>query len=522
MNLSKFKKVSSDGHVSVLRHKDGHEIKIAHAKLSDSLRSKLDKLPTVHRLADGGNVKDDEDQKLPTPMPAPTPSSQAEYEQKLREEAPISAEEKGSLFAQQFEEQKGKPSSELASLEPSQPTSLEEAKPIQPETKETALPQQPAALKALEKEKAGEMGALQAQAKGAEETAQLLSGLAKEEDLTAAKKAAEAQQARYSQLAAQRQALKDDIMAQHINPQRFIENMSTGKKIMTGLGLILGGMGAGLTHGPNLASEFLDKQIDEDINNQKSELGKRNTLLSENLKETNDLREAMNLTRIQMNDIVSHQLQVSQAKTQNLQAKALMQQVAGKFEMQSAQLQNQIAMQRGAMAGQEASPARLVPFLVPKEHQEQVFKEIEAAENTRKMAGNIMKSFEEAAHENTILRTGAGFIRTPGSVYALHQHMQPTFKDLEGTVRQAAMDNTFKNVTPMPGDTEHKIQQKREALEEYLQSKLSAPRAKAYGIDLSQFASTQALKTNAHEGQTGTLPDGTRVKMVQGKLQVMK
>jgi hypothetical protein len=180
-------------------------------------------------------------------------------------------------------------------------------------------------------------------------------------------------------------------------------------------------------------------------------------------------------------------------------AKAKMLQIAGMTDQKTAELQQGLAltkMRMGAMAGGgQPDPAAMVPMLVPKEHQAQAFKEIQAAENTHKMGGSIIKAFEDAVKENTILRTGAGKLRTPGSVLALHQHMQPTFQDLEGTVRQAAMDNTFHNVTPMPGDSEHKIAQKREALQEYLKSKMSAPTARGYGIDLGRFERTQPAST---------------------------
>lgn len=528
LNLSKFKKVSSDGHVSVLRHKDGHEIKIAHSKLSDSLRSKLEKLPTMHQMAKGGDV-DDADQKLPTPMPAPTPSGPAEYARMtapIRTAPSLTSEEEKSLFSRELREQKTTEPVTPQTVAMADQTLAEEkpAKAIELETQPTVQPAQALSpqMQALEKQKAGELGAIQAQLAGAKEQEDILSKAAGPTQLEEAQKAFLNQQAKLQEISDKRKALQDDIAAFHVDPHRVIKNMSTGDKILTALGLIIGGMGAGLTHGPNLAYSFLEKKIDDDINTQKNELGKKQSLLSENLKETNDLNEAMKLTRIQMNDIINHQLLASQAKTQNLQARAMMQQVAGKFDASSAQLQNQMAMQHAATSGQGATPAQLVPFLVPEKHQESVFKEIEAAENTKKMASNIMDAFEQAAKENTVLRTGAGLLRTPASVYALHQHMQPTFKDLEGTVRQAAMDNTFKNVTPMPGDIQHTIDQKRQALQEYLQSKSSAPRAKAFGIDLSQFPTTQPMSTDIHEGRTGTLPDGTRVRLVQGKLQVIK
>jgi hypothetical protein len=54
---------------------------------------------------------------------------------------------------------------------------------------------------------------------------------------------------------------------------------ASASKAMAGIGMILSGIGAGLTHGPNLAAQFITKQIDQDIDAQKANLGKKENLL---------------------------------------------------------------------------------------------------------------------------------------------------------------------------------------------------------------------------------------------------
>jgi hypothetical protein len=56
LDLSRFKKVSSDKKTTTLRHAKGHEIKIAHSGLTPKMKEKLDSLP-VH-LAEGGDPTD--------------------------------------------------------------------------------------------------------------------------------------------------------------------------------------------------------------------------------------------------------------------------------------------------------------------------------------------------------------------------------------------------------------------------------------------------------------------------------
>lgn len=136
----------------------------------------------------------------------------------------------------------------------------------------------------------------------------------------------------------------------------------------------------------------------------------------------------------------------------------------------------------------EVDPAQLVRTHVPPALQSKAFDEIEAAQNTAQNAPKILASFDKAASN----LHAADFV--PGMDNAdqksLHALMGPTFKDVEGTVRQAAMDNMNKNTTPAFGDDANTIATKRAALEGYLKSKSSAATAKGFGIDLTKFPST--------------------------------
>jgi hypothetical protein len=79
-------------------------------------------------------------------------------------------------------------------------------------------------------------------------------------------------------LAAERQKY-EKISAEHIaaeqqgiDPNRYFENRSTGERIMSGIGLILGGIGAGLTGRENVAFKVIDDAIERDIMAQRENL----------------------------------------------------------------------------------------------------------------------------------------------------------------------------------------------------------------------------------------------------------
>lgn len=347
-----------------------------------------------------------------------------------------------------------------------------------------ALAQKEAAIKQAG---AAESGAYQQQSN-------VWQNLAQEEQ-----KATQEAAAKIAPLEEQNKKLFQGIVDNKVDHNRLYNNMSTGNKILAAIAVAFSGIGQGL-QGPgakNQALEVIQKSIDRDIEDQKLELGKKQSLFSENLRLLGDTKSAALATKAQLLSAAQAKVQGYAAQANSAQAKLQSQMMLSQLELERQKLnQSAVALQIGKNGG-NFDPSLLVPRLVPEAHQKAVFEEVQRAQDTRRMGDTILKSFDQAAKENTIARTAAGFLRTPASVLALHQSMQPTFKDLEGTVRQAAMDNTFKNITPSPGDLESTIKTKRAALEDYLKSKASAPTAKGFGIDLDKFGSTATQNQSA-------------------------
>lgn len=137
----------------------------------------------------------------------------------------------------------------------------------------------------------------------------------------------------------------------------------------------------------------------------------------------------------------------------------------------------------------DIDPATLVKNKVPVGQQQKVYDEIDAAQNTTRNASKILEAFDNAASKLHAVDFVPGMANVDQK--ALHALMGPTFKDVEGTVRQAAMDNMNNNTTPQFGDDANTIATKRAALVGYLTSKSSAPVAKGNRIDLTKYPSTQ-------------------------------
>lgn len=304
-------------------------------------------------------------------------------------------------------------------------------------------------------------------------------------------------QARYAD---SNKKLFDAAANKNVDPDRWWHNQSVPSKIGAALGMIFSGLGAASAGQSNFAMDNIQKSIDRDIDAQKLDQNKTMNLWRMNRDNMQSDMEANLATQNQLLTGVKAKAAQYAAMTGSAEAKLRLAPLLMEIDqkMQTNDLRRALLSGPSAGGGQpgiyNSDPAQLVPLLVQNPEQaNKIQAEIQAAQNTNRMGQSILKNFEDAVKENTAIKTGAGFLRTPGSVYALHQAMQPTFADLEGTVRQAAMDNTFKNITPAPGDSEHTIQQKRQAVTEYLQSKASAPIAKGAGIDLQRFASTRSV-----------------------------
>lgn len=113
---------------------------------------------------------------------------------------------------------------------------------------------------------------------------------------------------------AQSQQLFNDISTSRIDPNRLWANASTGQKVAGAIGMILGGIGSGLTGQPNLAVQLIDRAIDRDIDAQKATLDLKKTAFSWNLQRTQNKVQAALLTKMQGLDAVSASLDATRNK----------------------------------------------------------------------------------------------------------------------------------------------------------------------------------------------------------------
>lgn len=126
-------------------------------------------------------------------------------------------------------------------------------------------------------------------------------GAIEDQRIKSAQDAYDAQNKQLATIDKDNEGLRTAVADSKIDPNRIWNNASTGNKILASISLILGGMG-GRGNG-NAAMDVLNKAIEQDVNSQKFDVQKKETLYGMNLKKYSDVRAAYTASLIQAGTI---------------------------------------------------------------------------------------------------------------------------------------------------------------------------------------------------------------------------
>jgi hypothetical protein len=351
-NLKDAKKISGDKHHSIFEIKGGHQIKVAHAPLSALHRKQLESMP-VQKMADGGDVN------------SVSGLSDQDYLDQIQ-----ASRAKGSAIADKIGSGISNAASWLVTGHvPTQDTAGQTPPNRSPSSdNEDQGPDQtpssqasPISAQADLKQPNNSIGSNFNFPAAYQQGQQAIS---EQQNIDAAKAKADADvqskdlldrqdlnqklQDNLSNFSSQQKQFMQDYANGHIDPNHYLENMGAGQKIATAIGMLLGGASSHVT-GTNPAADFLNKQIERDISAQREGLEQKKTLLGANQALFRDNLTAENQTRINMNDIYDHQIQLAASKLGTPQAKANADAAHSKFAMENAQLLQQNAMRATVM-----------------------------------------------------------------------------------------------------------------------------------------------------------------------------
>lgn len=171
-------------------------------------------------------------------------------------------------------------------------------------------------------------------------------------------------------------ALRQDAMNAlqegKIDPQRYWNNKSIGGKVSSIIGILAAGFNP--THNPNAAIEMLNREIDRDIEGQKADLGRKQTLLSAANDHFRNIQSASDFHRVMANDLVSHQIDQALAKAATPMAQAELMKARGalKFdsEMRMAQVGAMQTLNGQAVPEEQAKALNTLRLVAPEKAKE--------------------------------------------------------------------------------------------------------------------------------------------------------
>jgi hypothetical protein len=309
MDFKDFKKVGITKTHTIFEHPEGHVIHVSNSGIPQKLKKEMRDIP-VQEMSDGGLTKDAEELQA---MPEVDVSERLKA---LQAQPPVSAPapvETSELNLQQQPEQLKGPN--LGFDESQAP-----AQQAQPTEAQDPYYQSLQTLEQKQKQLGMEEERIAAQEASASfQAAKQLQDIGAKYELDK------------KDLREKIDSVNQSILKGEIDPNRYLGGMSTAGKITTAIGLILGGIGAGMTGKENLAFKMLENAIDRDVDAQKQELNKKNNLLTAYYKMYGDLEQAEHATKAQLMSMASLQSHAFAAKSKSVNA-----------QQQNAVLQQQI------------------------------------------------------------------------------------------------------------------------------------------------------------------------------------
>lgn len=329
MKLDKYKLLREDDESFHLDHEEYGRITVPKSHLHFGTVSKIQK-----HFADGGQVDDEptQDEKdaaalLNMPLPAPQPTGRA-----------VVADDAKSFLA----DPNAPPPGPLGGP-PTAPINLPNQVPPD-------LVQSPAAQQQPVSPTAGVDAALAQIANATKNEAATRerwgNEIASMQQAQAAQQAqlAQRQQDLITQRMAGAQKLADDVMSQKLDPNHYWETRTTGQKISAAIGLLLGGIGSGLTKTPNYALQVIDKAIDRDVEAQKFNIQQGRNKLAFYMQQTGEMLSAAQLAKADAYTVAGAQIQSAITSMGASMASPDAQKALGQIQLQATTLRNQATM----------------------------------------------------------------------------------------------------------------------------------------------------------------------------------
>ncbi len=341
LNFKDWKLASADGNTATLRHAKGHEMTIAVKSLPKIQREQILRLAKVQQFKDGSTDE--------TGSPDTVQTDNSGGDAGTTQPPPAAGGTHITINAAPAQQP-------APAVQPAQnPAASYGAEPVN-----VVAPTVPGAGKNLNPNTgtmnpAAVAGNAQEAVRGQQaiDTAKTTAAVPVEKGyLEGVQKNQENAQAIYNQMQQHVEDFGQFVKNNPVNPNAYLENMGAGKKVLSGLGLILGGVGAGqLGSTDNPALRFLNNQIDRDIAGQQARVNNQRTVLGAYRDLYGDGVAANNLTKASLLDIYAHKAQLIADKLGTPQARVTAQALGAATAIEKSKLLQDAAVDLANLPG---------------------------------------------------------------------------------------------------------------------------------------------------------------------------
>lgn len=411
MNLAGFKKLKEDKKMVTMGHPMGHTITIAKNAVSALQRKQLERLP-LH-MADGGDPGDNSEDQAYSDRRESVSNVVNQGVDALKNAVVPSDDQKQKMadFYSNREKISGasSPDQQLPDANPNLPgagtvVGAESSTPAP-----ASIPSAKATTDATNLNASYQQGqrAITEQQDVASTLAQHNADI-QQKDIQDRQDLADDAKQNAKDFQTHQKQVMNDYLNDHINPNHFQESMGTGQKVATAIGLLLGGFTGGFNKtGVNPAADWLNGQISKDIDAQKSRIDQQKTLLGANQDLYHDQVLADNATRINMNDIYDHKIQLEASKLGTPAAKAAADAQHAKFALDNASLLQQNAVRSATLQGLQKGNGAVNAIdlvnsgIIPKEYQGEALKEQSSLDAQKTAINGVRDLYSRLNKEQT-------------------------------------------------------------------------------------------------------------------------
>jgi hypothetical protein len=267
--------------------------------------------------------------------------------------------------------------------------------------------------------------------------------------------------------------LIQDIREQKIDPNKIWSSKSTGEKVMAGIGLVLGGIGAGLTRsGQNQAFEFMNQAIARDVDAQKAAIEAKktgveleNSLYGRALQRTNDARSAQYAALAMGQELAKQKLMSTALLSKNPAVQANADMIAARLDEEIAK--NKMAYGQSLLSSPmvmtKNQDLNMIMRYVPKDQQNEAIKQYNDI-NEHLHEGEVIKSaFDSMSKNQGVMTRISSPVQSTKQIESDTSTIQLAMAKLAGRLTENEA-HIVENNLPKLGDDQATLKQKEKNL----------------------------------------------------------